>query len=124
MLIAVIGNLYLIGSAGVNVLDDNAYHSNAIEQRWNNELYLGFAFFNDTTMQKKDSTSTKAYLRVSHGWSTHSDIGDIIVGQVDGNRDGIKDQYNNQLSSIFYDLPLTDEFFGYPVNIYLTTGFT
>ena len=117
-------NFYLIGSAGVNLLDDNAYQSNAIEQRWNNELYLGFAFFNDKSTPKKDSIASKAYLRVSHGWSTPSDIGDIIIGHIDSDRDGVKDQYNNQLSSIFYGLPLTDEFFGYPVDIYLTPGFS
>jgi outer membrane protein len=110
----IILNFYLIGSASVNVLDDNTYQSDAIEQRWNNELYLGFAFFNDKTTRNKDSISTKPYVRFSHGWSTPSNIGNIIIGHIDSDRDGVKDQYNNQLSSIFYGLPLTDEFFWFP----------
>ncbi len=31
--------------------------------------------------------------------------------------------YNNQLSSVFYGLPLTDKLFSLPIDIYLTPGF-
>ncbi len=33
-----------------------------------------------------------------------------------------KDEYNNQLTSFFYGHPLTDEVFGFPLDIYLTPG--
>ncbi|GAL03682.1 hypothetical protein JCM19237_6576 [Photobacterium aphoticum] len=33
------------------------------------------------------------------------------------------DPYNNQLTSVFYGHPLTDELFGIPLDIYLTPGF-
>lgn len=33
------------------------------------------------------------------------------------------DPYNNQLTSVFYGHPLTDELFGIPLHIYLTAGF-
>jgi len=110
-------NLYLIGSVGVTGLDKNAYESSAIDQRFNSEVYLGFAFFNDKTKPKKEKLTSKSYLRVAHGWATPSNIGDILRG------DTVKDEYNNQLSSIFYGLPLTDELFSLPVDIYLTPGF-
>lgn len=110
-------NLYLIGSLGVTGLDKNAYESSAINQRWNSEAYLGFAFFNDKTKAKKESLKTKSYYRIAHGWATPSNMGDIFRG------DTVKDEYNNQLSSIFYGLPLTDELFSLPVDIYLTPGF-
>ncbi|MCJ8318397.1 MAG: MipA/OmpV family protein [Colwellia sp.] len=113
----VYSNLYLIGSVGVTGLDKNAYQSSAIDQRFNSEVYLGFAFFNDKSVAKKEKLSSKSYLRVAHGWATPSNMGDIFRG------DGVKDEYNNQLSSVFYGLPLTDELFGLPVDIYLTPGF-
>ncbi|RHW77439.1 MipA/OmpV family protein [Colwellia sp. RSH04] len=113
----VTSNLYLLGSIGATALDDNAYDATAVEQRWQSEMYLGFAFFNDISKPKKTELSNKDYLRVAHGWATPSNIGDIIRG------DSVKDEYNNQLSSIFYGYPLTDELFSLPLEMYLTTGF-
>lgn len=110
-------NLYLLGSFGVTVLDNNAYQSAAIEQRWQTEAYLGFAFFNDINKPKKAALSNNGYLRIAHGWATPSNIGDILAG------DTVKDEYNNQLTSLYYGLPLTDELFSLPIDIFLTTGF-
>jgi len=113
----VYSNLYLMGSVGVTGLDKNAYHSTAVDKQWNSEVYLGFAFFNDISKPKKETLDTKSYFRIAHGWATPSNMGDILRG------DSVKDEYNNQLSSIFYGLPLTDELFSLPVDIYLTPGF-
>ncbi|RHW77804.1 MipA/OmpV family protein [Colwellia sp. RSH04] len=113
----VASNLYLLGSIGATALDNNAYHADAIEQRWQSEAYLGFAFFNDISKEKKTTLDNHGYLRFAHGWATPSNIGDILSG------DTVKDEYNNQLTSIFYGLPLTDELFSIPLNMYLTTGF-
>ena len=110
-------NFYLLGSFGATVLDKNAYNSEAIEQRWQSEVYLGFAFFNDIDKPKKQALDNRGYLRIAHGWATPSNIGDILAG------DTVKDEYNNKLSSIYYGLPLTDELFGLPLDIFLTTGF-
>ena len=110
-------NFYLLGSLGVTVLDNNAYHADSINQRWQSEAYLGFAFFNDIAKTKKSNLKNHGYLRVAHGWATPSNIGDILRG------DSEKDEYNNQLTSIFYGLPLTDELFSIPLDIFLTTGF-
>ena len=116
-------NFYLIGSVGVTGIDKEAYESSAIAQRWNSEIYLGFAFLTDKTNTNKNKVPSKSYLRISQGWATPSDIGDILVGDIDSDAHGVKDEYNNQFSSLFYGQLLTDEFFGFPVEIYLTPGF-
>ncbi|PCI57626.1 MAG: MltA-interacting MipA family protein [Gammaproteobacteria bacterium] len=113
----VASNFYLLGSVGATALDSNAYHADIVEQRWQSEVYLGFAFFNDITKAKKTTLKNHGYLRVAHGWATPSNIGDILAG------DTKKDEYNNKLTSIFYGLPLTDELFSLPLEMYLTTGF-
>lgn len=113
----VASNFYLLGSIGATALDNNAYNADIVEQRWQSEVYLGFSFFNDITKEKNSELKNHGYLRVAHGWATPSNIGDIIAG------DTVKDEYNNQLTSLYYGLPLTDELFSLPLDIYLTTGF-
>ncbi len=110
-------NFYLLASINGTLLDKNAYQSDVVNQRWQTEAYLGFAFFNDISKPKKSDLTNHGYLRLAHGWATPSNIGDIIAGNT------VKDEYNNQLSSIFYGLPLTDELFSLPLDIYLTPGF-
>ncbi|MGB0936868.1 MAG: MipA/OmpV family protein [Colwellia sp.] len=112
----VTSNLYLLGSIGATSLDSNAYDAQVINQKWQSESYLGFAFFNDITKNKKQNLNNHGYLRVAHGWATPSNIGDILRG------DTVKDIYNNQLSSVFYGYPLTDDLFSIPLDIFLTTG--
>ncbi|OEE71696.1 MipA/OmpV family protein [Vibrio genomosp. F6] len=112
----VISNLYLLGSTSVTRFDDNAFNSSIIEDRYQGEFYLGFGFFNDKTAPKNPELSNKPYLRVAHGWATPSNIGDIMKLNSE------KDKYNNQLTSVFYGHPLTDEVFGVPIDIYFTPG--
>ncbi|MEZ8304158.1 MipA/OmpV family protein [Vibrio splendidus] len=112
----VVSNLYLLGSTSVTRLDDNAYDSSIVEDRYQGELYLGFGFFNDKEKAPKPKLSNAPYLRVAHGWATPSNIGDIMKFNAE------KDEYNNQLTSFFYGHPLTDEIFGFPLDIYLTPG--
>jgi outer membrane protein len=113
----VASNFYLLASVNATMLDNNAYQSDAVAQRWQSEAYLGFAFFNDISKPKKNELSNHGYLRLAHGWATPSNIGDILAG------DTVKDEYNNQLTSIFYGLPLTDNLFSLPIDIFLTPGF-
>ncbi|MGF1842186.1 MipA/OmpV family protein [Vibrio clamense] len=112
----VISNLYLLGSTSVTRFDDNAFNSSIVEDRYQGEFYLGFGFFNDKTAPTKPELSNKPYLRVAHGWATPSNIGDIMKLNSE------KDKYNNQLTSVFYGHPLTDEVFGVPIDIYFTPG--
>jgi outer membrane protein len=110
-------NFYLLASINGTLLDKKAYQSEVVNQRWQAETYLGFAFFNDISKPKNTNLSNHGYLRLAHGWATPSNIGDILAGKT------VKDEFNNQLSSVFYGLPLTDELFSLPLDIYLTSGF-
>lgn len=112
----VYSNLYLLGAASVTHLDINAYQSLVVDDRFEGEFYLGFGFFNDKSKAPKSELSNKRYWRVAHGWATPSNSGEIIKL----NRE--KDPYNNQLTSLFYGHPLTDELFGVPIDIYFTPG--
>lgn len=112
----VYSNLYLLGATSVTRLDDNAYHASAINDRYQGEIYLGFGFFNDKSKTAKSELTNKRYFRVAHGWATPSNIGDIMKFNSE------KDPYNNQLTSLFYGHPLTDEIFGIPLDIYFTPG--
>ncbi|POB68643.1 MltA-interacting MipA family protein, partial [Vibrio vulnificus] len=109
----VISNLYLLGQTSITRLDNNAYNSDAVEDRYEGEFYVGFGFFNDKTKERKSNLKNKPYLRVAHGWGTPSNIGEIFKFEHE------KDPYNNQLTSVFYGHPLTDELFGLPLDLYL-----
>ncbi|MDF2154658.1 MipA/OmpV family protein [Vibrio sp. CAU 1672] len=112
----VISNLYLLGETSVTRLDNAAYRSDIVEERYQGEVMVGFGFFNEKGKSRKPVLRNDAYLRVAHGWATPSNIGEIF------NFAREKDEYNNQLSSVFYGHPLTDELFGFPLDIYLTPG--
>ncbi|OLQ87748.1 MltA-interacting MipA family protein [Vibrio ponticus] len=112
----VTSNLYLLGSTSVTSLDNNAYSAAAVTDRFEGEVFVGFGFFPDKTKARKTELTNKRYLRIAHGWATPSNIGDIFAL----NRE--KDPYNNQMTSVFYGHPLTDELFGLPVDLYFTPG--
>ncbi|MGF1726418.1 MipA/OmpV family protein [Photobacterium nomapromontoriensis] len=113
----VASNLYLLGGAYARRFDANVRDSAIVSDGWQGEAYLGFGFFNDASQPKKQSISNQPYLRIAHGWATPSNIGEIFSGNT------LKDEFNNQLTSLFYGHPLTDELFGLPLDIYLTPGF-
>ncbi|PSW14839.1 MltA-interacting MipA family protein [Photobacterium sanctipauli] len=113
----VASNLYLLGGAHLTYFDKNVRDSVTMSSDGQAEAFLGFGFFNDQDKPRKSSISTKPYFRVAHGRATPSNMGDIFSGK------GEKDEFNNQLTSIFYGHPLTDELFGIPLDIYLTPGF-
>lgn len=110
-------NLYLLGGAYASYLSGNARESASINDDWQTEFYLGFGLFNNVDKKYEEPLGLPKYVRVAHGWATPSNIGDILRF----NR--VKDEYNNQLTSVFYGHPLTDELFGAPLQIYLTPGF-
>ncbi|WP_261833135.1 MipA/OmpV family protein [Vibrio ishigakensis] len=113
----VVSNLYLLGAANVQILDNAAYDAAVIDNRVQTEYYLGFGFFNDKDKPRKTELSNKRYFRISHGWGTPSNLGDILAGDIED------DPYNSQITTLFYGHPLTDELFGLPLDIYLTPGF-
>jgi len=110
-------NLYLLAKAQARFLGEDTRDSIYIEDDIEGELFLGFGFFNDKGKPKKEELSISPYVRIAHGWATPSNLNDIITGNTE------KDPYNNQLTSLFYGYPLTDEIFGFPLEFYLTPGF-
>ena len=113
----VISNLYLLGKLEGTYLGKEARKSPFVEDDLTYELFLGFGFFNDRTKEEKEVLDTKPYFRIAHGWATPSNISEIIRGNTE------KDPYNNQLTSLFYGYPLTNELFTLPIDVYLTPGF-
>ncbi|MGP8304946.1 MipA/OmpV family protein [Vibrio sp. YIC-376] len=112
----VTSNLYLLGETSITRLDSEAYNSQLVEDRYQGEVFLGFGFFNDKGTERKTGLSNRSYLRIAHGWATPSNMGEIF------RLDRVKDEYNNQLTSLFYGYPLTDDLFDLPLDIYLTPG--
>ncbi len=112
----VTSNLYLLGSTSVTRLDDNAYRAVGVDDRYEAEVMFGFGFFPDKSQPRKSELTNQRYVRIAHGWATPSNIGDIFSFARE------KDPFNNQMTSLFYGHPLTDELFGYPVDIYFTPG--
>lgn len=112
-----VSNLYLLGSTSLTVLDDNAYSSKAVDSHTQGEVYLGFGFFNEPKKTKRSDVKAKPYVRIAHGWGTISNMGDILLRW-----DVEKDEYNNQMTSVFYGHPLSDTLFGLPLELYFTPG--
>ena len=113
----VISNLYLIGSFQLTYLDRDARHSAFVDKNILDETFIGIKFSNERKKERKKSLRNTPYLRIGHGWATPSNMGEILSGDIEN------DKYNNQLTSLFYGHPLTDELFGLPLDIYLTPGF-
>lgn len=110
-------NLYLIGRIQATWFEKEVRELPFVSQERVDEVYFGIALMNDKKKEKKPSLTYDAYLRIAHGWATYSNLTDILIGEFD------LDSERNQLSSLFYGHPLTDELFGLPLDIYLTPGF-
>jgi len=108
-------NLYLLGRGSILFLDSDTRDISFVDNSTQAEAFLGIGFFND----KKNPVNTlasKPYIRLAHGWGTESNLGEIITGKTKS------DPYNNQLSSVFFGVPLADELFTLPIATYLTPG--
>jgi len=113
----VISNFYLLARAEATYLGKEARQSTFIEDDIQGEVYLGIGFFNDKSKERKEKLDISPYLRLAHGWATPSNLNEILSGNTE------KDPYNNQMTSLFYGYPLTDELFSLPLDFYLTPGF-
>jgi len=112
----VVSNFYLLARAEATYLGKEARQSTFIEDDAQGEVYLGIGFFNDKSKERKGKLDISPYLRLAHGWATPSNLNEILSGNTE------KDPYNNQMTSLFYGYPLTDEFFSLPLDFYLTPG--
>jgi outer membrane protein len=112
----VTSNLYLLSRISLTMLDKSTYRASTIASPTEDEIYLGFAFFNDKTKKAPKYLKTKKYIRLAHGWATPSNIGEILKGNT------VSDEFNNKLTSVFYGIPVTDSLFGIPMSVYFSPG--
>jgi outer membrane protein len=94
----------------------HARQARYVEDTYSGEFQLGFGFSNDPTRPRKQTLHNHPYVRVAHGWATHSDFWHTNFFQLK------PDSLRHQLTSLFYGHPLTDEVLGIPMDVYLTPG--
>lgn len=111
-----VSNIYAYGAAKVTLLDRNVRASEFVNKDGLGEAYLGLGLSNDRSQPLKPAIGSTAYWRVSHGWATPSSLADIFHGEA------AKDEFNNQLTSVFYGVPLTDRLLGLPLDLFVNGG--
>lgn len=109
-------NLYLLGRIGASWLGAEARRSSLVEDATGLEVFAGVGLFDEPADRAQAPRGARPYLRVAHGWATGSSLGDIVLGDIEG------DPEDNRLTSLFYGHPLADALFGWPLAIYLTPG--
>ena len=112
-----VSNLYLLAGAEVTLLDNAAKAASLVNRGYSYNAYIGVGAFKELPKNSTNTLTNNAYVRASWGWATHNDLDQILGGSMD------KDEYFNQLISIFYGHPLTDSLFGLPIDVYVTPGF-
>jgi MipA family protein len=112
-----LSNFYLYGAGKITLLDRQVRNSSLVSADIHGQVFFGIGLSNDRSKPRKDKLSSKAYLRLSQGFATPSDLSNIIKFNA------TRDTANNKMTSLFYGHPLTDELFGLPIDIYLTPGF-
>ena len=113
-------NLYLFGLGKITRLDDNAKSSEIdgvpiVKDEVKKEFIVGFALGNDRYKEKK-KMDIRPYVRLAHGWATPSALYYIVRLNWEN------DEYNNQMTSLFYGHPLSDNLFTLPIHVYLHGG--
>lgn len=115
----VTNNLYLIGQFGATRLENDIYDLATVDKHYQLESFLGIAFYPDPNrpfVRSVEKQENDEYLRVSHGWSTPSNIGEIL------NLETKADSEKNQMSSVFYGIQVADRLLSLPIDIYFTPG--
>ena len=110
-------NVYLLANAQTKFLSNAAASSNFVKERRQDEIMLGFGLFNDKNTPTSKTLNMKPFIKLAHGFASPSDLGELLVGKRE------KDPYNNQMTSLFYGLPLTDTMLTLPIELYFTPGF-
>lgn len=112
-----VSNFYAYGAAKFTLLDRQVRDSELVNKDGLSEVYVGLGLSNDHSKPLKPVVGNTAYWRVAHGWATPSSLADIFHGEAK------KDEYNNQMTSVFYGQPLTDRLFGLPLDLFANLGF-
>lgn len=108
-------NLYLLARGSILFLDSDTRDISFVDDSTQAEGFLGIGIFNDKK-NPADTLASKPYIRLAHGWGTESNLSEILTGNTES------DPYNNQLTSVFFGVPLADELFTLPIATYLTPG--
>ena len=108
-------NLYLLARGSILFIDSDTRDISFVDDSTQAEGFLGIGFFNDKK-NAVDTLASKPYIRLAHGWGTESNLSEILTGNTES------DPYNNQLTSVFFGVPLADELFTLPIAAYLTPG--
>ena len=110
-------NFYFYGAAQLKLLDRQVRNIGFVNSDVHAQALFGVGISNDRSKPLKETLRIKPYIRLAHGWATPTDLAKIFKFEAK------KDTFNNQLTSVFYGHPLTDEIFGLPFDIYLSGGF-
>jgi outer membrane protein len=109
-------NFYLLAGASATYLGDDIRNSNIIEDDFAYSLNAGIAILNEKDREFFSVDGMRPYLRVAQGFATVSNLSDISTGNSES------DEYNNQFTSIFYGLPIYNNLFNLPLEVYLSSG--
>jgi outer membrane protein len=109
-------NFYLLAGVGATYLGQNVRDSNIVSDDFTYKFNAGIAILNDKNREFYNIGSMKEYIRVAQGFATVSSLADVLVGE------SKKDEYNNQFTSIFYGLPIYQNLFNLPLEVYLSSG--
>lgn len=110
-----VSNAYLTGSVEAGFLGSDARSSAFVDKDYVWEGRVGVGFFEAPSYDPKNLLA-QPYLRLAYGWGTSSGFERVILGETD--TDGSEDE----MMTLFYGHPLADEFFGLPIEVYLTAG--
>jgi MipA family protein len=109
-------NFYLLNKLAYTRFDSEVRSSAMMSRGGQAEAWLGFGFFESPEQMRQASLPPGAYLRLAQGWATPSDISEVFMLQTKA------DPNHNRMSSLFYGHPLSNELFGFPIDLYLTPG--
>lgn len=110
-------NFYLHAGGAALLLDNDVTQLSHLNDDIQAEYYLGFGFLSDDDAPTNNTLSSSSFLRLSHGWGTPSNLGDIVHLDIQN------DPYNSQLTTLFYGHPVSDSLFGLPISVYVSPGF-
>ena len=114
----VYSNFYLLGGLSGTYVGSATSDSAIIDEDFTYSAYAGIGILNDKSKPFVEVEGMKPYIRLAHGWATVSSLEDILTGGV------IEDKYSNQMTSIFYGQPVSNNLFDLPLQVYLTPGLT
>lgn len=109
-------NLYLLAGVEFGLLDKQARSTAAVDSRYEASVFAGIGIFSQSPAGHAHPSALRPWLRLAHGFSTPSSIGDILSGTIE------EDPQPNNMTSIFLGLPLGDRLFNLPLDLYLTPG--